>query len=346
MRRLHLAAALMALMALWACKPTVPAVPNPKPSVYYWRTVFRLGATERDFLQRHQVGKIYLRYFDVVKEQGGVRPNATLQWSQPVPQGIEVIPTVFVMPNCLNNDSLGSKELAQLIVQRVLQMNETNDVAGVQELQVDCDWTPGTQQAYFAMLQEMRSLLGQRGMRLSATIRLHQLALTPPPVDYGALMLYNTGDIANYASANPILDLKSVQPYLRHIAGYELPLCAAYPNFEYRALFGAGKLKELLYDAADLADTTLYRQGDTPGHYLVTGSRSLPASASDNSTHVALGDSLIVITAPWSTVEAVSRAVARERANVNQQVIIYQLDSASIGHFTAQNYATLFGTGR
>ena len=44
-------------------------------------------------------------------------------------------------------------------------------------------------------------------------------------------MIYNTGDPRKFAERNPILDFRDVQPYLRHLDSYTLPLAAAYPVF-------------------------------------------------------------------------------------------------------------------
>jgi hypothetical protein len=54
-----------------------------------------------------------------------------------------------------------------------------------------------------------------------------------PPADYGVLMLYNTGDPRRFMERNPVLDLRDVQPYLRHLSNYPLPLAAAYPVYRW-----------------------------------------------------------------------------------------------------------------
>ena len=71
-------------------------------------------------------------------------------------------------------------------------------------------------------------------MKLSTTIRLHQLSMPAPPVDYGVLMVYNTGDPQNFAERNPILDIRDVQPYMRYLPDYPLPLAAAYPVYSWQ----------------------------------------------------------------------------------------------------------------
>jgi hypothetical protein len=70
-----------------------------------------------------------------------------------------------------NTDSL-----AQKILKRILQMDETNDVYGVKEIQIDCDWTLKTEKKYFDFLAQLRQLAKEKGLSISATIRLHQLA--------------------------------------------------------------------------------------------------------------------------------------------------------------------------
>ena len=50
-------------------------------------------------------------------------------------------------------------------------------------------------------------------------------------MDYGALMIYNTGDPRKWQERNPILDYRDVYPYLKHLDKYPLQLAAAYPVF-------------------------------------------------------------------------------------------------------------------
>jgi primosomal protein N' len=54
-----------------------------------------------------------------------------------------------------------------------------------------------------------------------------------PPVDYGVLMIYNTGDPRKFDERNPILDIRDVSPFLNRLDKYPLPLAAAYPVFSW-----------------------------------------------------------------------------------------------------------------
>ena len=119
-------------------------------SVYYWRTEWRLDSTERAFLQQYHINKVFCRYFDVMPDESGEpMPNATIAFTEKVPQGLELVPTVFITENCMHQRHKG---LAGKLVERIVQMNETNDVAGVQEIQIDCDYTGRSLQTYYNFL--------------------------------------------------------------------------------------------------------------------------------------------------------------------------------------------------
>ena len=198
-------------------------------AVYYWRTDFRLDSTEWVFLQRNHINKVYCRYFDVVINEEGVepRPNATISFSCTLPDSIELIPTIYITEDCMHQNYQG---LAEKIVKRIRQMNETNDIKPVSEIQIDCDYTSKSKKVYYQFLEEVKQAWGQT---LSTTIRLHQLSMEAPPVDYGVLMIYNTGDPKKWEERNPILDIRDVQPYLKRLDSYPLPLAAAYPVYQW-----------------------------------------------------------------------------------------------------------------
>ena len=331
--------AVMTVMAFVSCHKSHEPVPRPARSVYYWRTVMQLDSAERDFLARNEVKKMYVRYFDVVVKDGKLMPNATLHFSEPVPEGLEIVPTVFIMENCLDVDTT---KLAKLLVNRLVQMSETNGVKGVKEVQVDFDWTGRTMMPYFDLLLRMRPLLKERGLGLSATIRLHQLSMPPPPVDYGVLMMYNTGDAADYDCENPILDYKDAEPYLKNLADYDLPLCAAYPVFHWFLHYRSKEFKGTLYDV-DLSDSTLFYR-TAPGKYLVIGSRDLPSGGSDDalSAHIVAGDEVVLKQVPATTIIKVRDKLSALRPDINQQVIIYDLDSKYINNYQYTDYEKVF----
>lgn len=219
---------LLAVLTMTGCRQSEMPQEN---AIYYWRTEWRTDSVERAFLQQHHINTVYCRYFDVVMNSNGKpMPNATIRFVQGQLPDIRLIPTIFITEACMHQRH---QDLAKKLVERVVQINETNDIGGVDELQIDCDYTARSRQTYYDFLQQVRGEAKRHGMRLSATIRLHQLSMPVPPVDYGVLMIYNTGDPNKFEERNPILDIRDVQPYLRHLAGYNLPLAAAYPTFRW-----------------------------------------------------------------------------------------------------------------
>lgn len=333
-------AVLLAVVAVAVVLVPKPGVERSQPAVYYWRTVFKLDSVERDFLAHHGVEKIYLRYFDVVvNPDGRVMPNATIKFLDSVPDGVKVVPTVFIMENCLRH---GLDSIAPKLVKRVRQISETHGVPVVDELQIDCDWTAASRADYYRFLTTVRQLLAEHGMKLSVTVRLHQLSMPAPPADYGVLMVYNTGDIKKKGGGDPILNPDDVKPYLKYVGAYDLPLCAAYPCFGWDLLYRGDEFQAILYDA-QFDDESLYAPaGD--GKWVVVQDRDLPQFASPDAEVIFLhaGDSVLHRQPSADDILAVRKALSHHRKTINNQVIIYSLDSKSLNNYNSSYYEKVF----
>lgn len=211
-------------------------------SVYYWRTTFELDSAETAFLKKHNVTRMYLRMFDVVTEHDflnnvmEVVPVATTKFVTPVPEGVEIVPVVYITIDALRAMAGREEEYAGLLADRLCAMASYNKCGTIREIQLDCDWTITTKESYDYLCQTVRDTLQTQGIKLSATIRLHQLQETPPPVDRGVLMLYNTGALKRLDTKNSILHLDDVKPYLKS-RKYALPLDYAYPIFGWGVKF-------------------------------------------------------------------------------------------------------------
>lgn len=282
--------------------------PKPMPttmrSVYYWSTTLNMDSVKTAFMRNYDISRMYIRYFDVVADQSGrAVPNATLKFTTDVPQGIDIVPTVFVMPECLRQDR---SRLASLIVKRVVQMNETNDVYNVKEIQIDCDWTQSTRQLYAEFMQAMMRECHSRHLKLSSTIRLHQLAQTPPPADRGVLMMYNTGDATDIRCHKPILDMHDAAPYLPRLNDYKLKLSTAYPIFTWRILFRGGRFVGFIHN---------------DGEYPILPSDSIALrqpSAAD-------------------IIEAVN-VIGSRRPDANNEIILFDLNNHNINRLKHKDY--------
>lgn len=262
MKPQHLFLTLLMLVGV-GCSPTPQAekqsskteTHTPANSIYYWKTVFDLNETEREFLKEHQVKRMYLRLFDVVPADKNIMsefgfeavPNATITFRDSMPEGVEFIPVVYITIDALRLIINSENDFAGLITERILNMVDFNDLGTIREVQLDCDWTQQTQDGYFALCKAVRDKLEPLGVQLSCTIRLWQLACACPPVDRGVLMLYNTGSITNPNTQNSILDLAHVKTYLKG-KPYDLPLDFAYPTYSWYVWFRNDAYKGLSHD--------------------------------------------------------------------------------------------------
>ncbi|MBO4730964.1 MAG: hypothetical protein J5593_05765 [Bacteroidaceae bacterium] len=325
-----------AALMMVSCGKKPKGVDNPQPSVYYWRTTFSLDSLERSFLAEAEVGRMYVHFFDVVKGQGSgaesqeagvdLMPANTLVFEDSVPQGIEVIPTVFFEPNVLR-DTVGVHALAGLVLKRIDQMTKQNGLATAQQVQMDYDWVASDEAAYFAFLRELRDLLHRQGRTLSATIRLHQLAKAVPPVDEGVLMVYNVGNFRDEAEENSILTTKAVEPYLPRLESYDLPLCAALPVYGWDLLFQNHNFRQIVR-GVDLSDTLKFRKMDST-HYRAEAYMAAPADgiADPAGQRIYPGDMIRHEQPSMGTLRQVRDMLERSRSGVCDQVVIYHLDS-------------------
>ena len=294
---------LLSLGLTLSCSKPKP-MPTTVRSVYYWSTTLNMDSVKTAFMRNYDISRMYIRYFDVVADQSGrAVPNATLKFATDVPQGIDVVPTVFVMPECLRQDR---SRLASLIVKRVVQMNETNDVYNVKEIQIDCDWTQSTRQLYAEFMQAMMRECHSRHLKLSSTIRLHQLAQTPPPADRGVLMMYNTGDATDIRCHKPILDMHDAAPYLPRLKDYKLTLSTAYPIFTWRILFRGGRFVGFIHN-----------DGEYP--ILPSDSIALRQPSADD------------------IIEAVN-VIGNRRPDANNEIILFDLNNHNINRLKHKDY--------
>ncbi len=293
---------LLLLLLFVGCKKQAESTTEGR-SAYYWSTTFKMSDGKRQFLKDHHVTRLYVRYFDVVSgEDGTPQPNATIWFNDSVPTGVEVIPTVYILNECMTKDY---GDMPQKLVKRILQMNETHDVVGVKEIQIDCDWTGSTEERFFAFLKEVRTALEPHQIGLSATIRLHQLSGKVPPVDRGVLMMYNTGDLTRLDCEHPILDMKDAKPFLRYLTDYQLPLSAAYPLYRWELVF-RGK-----------AFIGIQHGDDLP---------TMP------------GDSVVVREPTLEEILDARHQLDEIRPGINNEVILYELNDYNITRFKSDDY--------
>ena len=254
--------ALVAVAALPGCGDRIENSADVVPvnSIYHWKTVFELDSAELDFLKKHDIGRVYVRMFDVVPEYDflnsttDVVPIATTKFVSPVPAGVEIVPVTYITIEALRAMEGREEEFATLMVERMLAMCSYNECGKINELQLDCDWTTATKESYEKVCGVVKELLDAKGIALSITVRLHQLRENPPPADSGVLMLYNTGALKRPETENSILSYADVEMYVRPTE-YPIPLDYAYPIFGWGVKFADSKFVSIVsYDSDEMSE--------------------------------------------------------------------------------------------
>ena len=224
-------------------------------SFYYWKTVFQLSPAETQTLQRLSVQNLYTKFFDVVWDEAtaSAKPVAKSIFKEAVPANIVITPVVFVTQEPLQRlDEKGLDSLANNIASLLSSMSSANKLSLSNEVQIDCDWTSNTKEAYFYLLQQLKMRPFFQAKSISATVRLHQLKFISqagvPAVDKGLLMCYNMGNLRYPQTINSIIDESELKKYINNLKNYPLPLDVALPVFDWYVLFEGTKYKGLLRD--------------------------------------------------------------------------------------------------
>lgn len=310
-------------------------------SVYYWKTVLDLDSTDYDLIEDLDLGRIYLRMFDVdvdtdlnSKEDrtipvGTLRiPYGTYQDYQEKLKSVSFVPVVYITLNALK-DSKGKEEtLAKNIVERVKNMCSYNKVPNVEGLQLDCDWTETTEESFFKLCEKVRTNILKENLpwELSSTIRLHQLSRKAPPVDYGVLMVYNTGNFRDPDEKNSIISEENVKPYLKSFKDYPLHLDVAYPTYSWQLLFRKRQFMGLL-NGIDLNDSTSFSR-KSENQYMAL--KDIPY----NGTTIFKGDIIKREDSNYEDIANIKNKIEHllnEKAHSN---ILYHFDAENLNNYT------------
>ncbi len=316
------------------------SIHNEVNSVYYWKTTFDPDSADIAFIRRHDIRRIYLRMFDVSVDNFayGDRtvPNATVR----IPDetyyclkdslgNVELIPVVYITLDALKETKGHEGMLAQNIVTRVKNMCSYNELPNVKGLQLDCDWTTSTEQSFFSLCDSVEIEIGKHRLTwsLCSTIRLHQLARKAPPVDYGVLMVYNTGDFSNPDAANSILDKKDVEPYLKHLRRYPLHLDVAYPTYSWQLLFHKRQFIGLM-NGVNVSDSTKFKRIKNAHTY-----QCLEDVVYQEFT-ILKGDEVRVETSNYHDIMCVKDMIEQQLSNNPHSNILYHFDLHNFSKYT------------
>lgn len=264
----------LTLTTLLSCSHRNGGGPAPAHrGIYHWKSTYDPNAWERQWLKEHQIDRLYIKLFDVKPGAGegfpdwAMVPVATTQFKRPLPAEMEIIPVIYITLDAIRALGTDTRTYAELIVKRIDDIMADNYDGIVHEVQLDCDWTERTRDAYFRLAYEVGLLLHQRNITISGTVRLHQLREMVPlsqaetaqrnsiPFDRVLLMCYNTGHLQDPRTHNSILDFSNVKPYLRQYSPTHLPLTdVAFPVYGWGAEFDEKGRFLRLINSHDLPD--------------------------------------------------------------------------------------------
>ena len=301
-----------------------------RPAFYHWQTHLSLHQSEVSYLDTLNVQTIYAKFFDLDWDEGlnAPVPLAQISIDSTLPGNINLIPTIFITNRTfqqLKKEDIPA--LAQRVYDKILQLAEQRSNA-ISEIQIDCDWTAGTREAYFEFLK----YLSEKPSRLSATIRLHQIKYFKktgiPPVDRGMLMFYNVGQLEDWQAQNAILTIEEALPYLDQLSNYPLTLDLALPIFSWGVLFRRGQMIKLINNlrSIHLADTSRFLKIE-PNRFRVIKSTYL------DGRYLYKDDLIRVEDISMSTLQECVNILRDELKNPALTVAFYHLDTAIIKHY-------------
>ena len=319
---------------------------SEKNSVYYWKTVFAPDSSDFAYIRQHNIGRIYLRMFDVSVDNLAYGDKTVPNASVRIPEetycilkdslnSVEFVPTVYITLNALKEAKGHEGRLAKNIVTRVKNMCSYNALPNVSGLQLDCDWTTSTERSFFSLCDSVRYEIKQENLKwnLSSTIRLHQLSRETPPVDYGVLMVYNTGNFSDPDADNSILNEKDIMPYLKHLDDYPLHLDVAYPTYSWQLLFHKRQFVGLL-NGVEVFDTTKFKPSSR--HHTYKCLEDYPYKE----MIIRKGDEIRVETSEYQDIIRVKTMI--EQRISNHSNILYHFDLRNFSKYTDNEINNIF----
>lgn len=237
----HITAILLAAFALMGCLSCQKGGLRHKISFYHWKSSYQVDEEVRSYTKELGCEKVYLHYYDVVKDGNIVRP---INFLRPIEKNILHQDSVHFVPVIyIENDVFKDVDLERIsqIGTHVSSLNQTmfrhmgTGNFHCEEIQFDCDWTQSTRDNYFSFLSFMQE--HNPDMKITSTIRLHQIkdreTMGIPPVGKGYLMCYATSGVDDGLDSNSILDIDLLKNYTQDLNSYPLALDYALPLFSW-----------------------------------------------------------------------------------------------------------------
>lgn len=256
---------LLIFFTLASCRQHTAPVPVQR-AFYYWKSDANyFDSSEVKAVHTLGVKTLFVKFFEVEYDAAmGAMPVAKTEIYPPNtydslwPRDINIIPVVFIQTEVLQKtpagdiDSLAANIL--FLVRKRFARQFDHEKHGFNEIQVDCDWTASTKEAYFHLLTALKK---QYGKKISCTLRLYPYKypdkMGVPPVDRAMLMCYNLISPTGSNQDNSILSTGELKKYLGRKTVYPLPLDIALPVNSWVLCFHNKRLEGVIHEPDDIS---------------------------------------------------------------------------------------------
>ena len=257
---------------------------NLTAGFYHWKSISQNSEDQINYLDKLHIDHLHYRFFDLALEGGTINPVGEAKIDTQLLKKRSFSSCIFITNSCfLTLNKKDTEDLAEKVLTKLTDRIQKLDLkSSWKEIQIDCDWTENSRASYFHFLEQLKAKMPEH-ISLSATIRLHQIKYASrtgtPPVDKGALMCYNMGDIKDVQEENSIFNSEILESYLPAGIEYGLELDIALPLFEWLLVYRDGKLSKIINETSntyfdsmeDIQELLLDSDQYFGGHYLYKG---------------------------------------------------------------------------
>ncbi|MEO0474270.1 MAG: hypothetical protein AAF206_31975, partial [Bacteroidota bacterium] len=214
---------------LSACGPRRTVV----RSFFHWQSTEGFYNKETEYLDTLQIERVYVRYFEVDWDSRRKRalPLRTITESSDH-QSREVVPHIAISERCMAQ--IPDRKVPELAVQVHDRLARLTEGQQFSEILIDCPWTEGSRDNYFAFLDTLASMFDPA---LSFSVSMHpyhvqqSAILGVPEVDRAMLMLFEYPAPVEEAGSVSILPEERLRNQLQNLPQYPLPVDLALPVF-------------------------------------------------------------------------------------------------------------------
>ena len=302
-------------------------------SFYYWKQTFELTSAQQKLLRESKVERLYMKFFDVVLDENNQpKPISKIHFNER--PKLEIVPCVFIQ-NDVFRQMKDVHSFAEKIT-HLLREIAFHQGLKINELQIDCDWSKGTRDVYFAFLEELKKQQGN--INVVCTIRLHQIKYQEssgiPPVAKGLLMCYNMDDIDSITTPNSIIASKVLKQYVNEDTSYPLDLDLALPIYQWGLIFRLGKLSVISNDLSLQAvpKSSVTKVGENT--YEVNEDLIL------NETNLCKGDLIRFETSDVKELVQIAELLQKTKLTFNQ-LIYYHLSQKHLNQYNATSLSKI-----